>query len=167
MASFAEILKTYQTFPAQHRSLILSTVDGKGNPEASYAPFTQNEAYRFYIFVSGLSSHTANLQQTGKASILLIEDEANSDQIFARRRLSYACQAEFLSRDEVYWSQIADSFQARFGPIIDMLRQLNDFQIVQLTPTAGRFVVGFGAAYQVDPDDFSQLVPNAMGRPDS
>ncbi|PSN20024.1 pyridoxamine 5-phosphate oxidase [filamentous cyanobacterium CCP5] len=163
MANFAEILKTYQGFPEQHQSLMLSTVDAQGNPHASYAPFVKEENYSFYIFVSGLSPHTAHLKQTGKASILLIDDEATTQQIFARPRLSYRCRVTGLDRGGATWQQIADRFQTRFGEIIDMFRQLDDFQIMQLTPLSGRFVVGFGAAYQVNPEDFSQLIPKAMG----
>lgn len=165
MADFAETLKTYQAFPAQHQSLMLSTVDAEGMPHASYAPFVQDEDVRFYIFVSGLSPHTTHLLQTGLASILLIDDESATPQIFARPRLSYQCRAVLLDRDTDFWQQVANRFQTRFGDIIEMLRQLNDFQIIQLTPAAGRFVVGFGAAYQVNPEDLSQLIAKPMGPP--
>ena len=43
-----------------------------------------------------------------------------------------------------------------------MLRQLADFQIFRLTPYAGRFIMGFGAAYDVNPDDFKQLIPKPV-----
>ncbi|MEL7331289.1 MAG: HugZ family protein, partial [Cyanobacteria bacterium J06560_2] len=33
-----------------------------------------------------------------------------------------------------------------------------DFRIFQLTPHTGRFVMGFGAAYSVDPDDLTKLI---------
>ena len=36
-------------------------------------------------------------------------------------------------------------------------RALPDFRIFQLTPRDGRFVIGFGAAYQISGDNLSQL----------
>ena len=164
MSSFTDILSAYQQFPTQCQSLMLSTINSEGVPEASYAPFVWTQDDQFYIFVSGLSSHTGNLLKTAKAGILLIEDETAASQIFARRRLSYTCQAMLIERNSQKWEQLCDRFQNRFGGIIDMLRPLTDFQIIQLSPEQGRFVVGFGAAYQVDPNNLSQLLPNAISR---
>lgn len=158
MADLDEILKTYQQFPQTVKSLMLSTVDSQGQPNASYAPFVMDSDRQLYIFVSGLSPHTANLLQTRRASVLLIEDEAQTNQVFARRRLTYDCMVIPLERETDAWTQIADCFSDRFGEIITMLRQLGDFQILRLSPTGGRFVVGFGAAYQVDPNDLNQLI---------
>lgn len=159
MPSFSETLEQYQCFPNQFRSLFLSTVNDKGQPHASYAPFVIDADRSFYIYVSGLSAHTANLKQSGQASILLIEDEAQATQIFARCRLNYDCQVKALERGKQDWLAIADQFEARFGEIITMLKGLADFQIFQLTPQKGRFVVGFGAAYAVDDNDLSKLRP--------
>lgn len=138
---------------------MLSTVTPEGQPQASYTPFVTGSDRAFYIFVSGLSSHTQNLQTTGKAGILLIEDEAQASQIFARRRLMYDCTATLIERHELQWGTLADQFKQRFGNLIDMLRQLPDFRIFQLRPQSGRFVVGFGAAYEVDPTNLERLMP--------
>ena len=113
----------------------------------------------FYIFVSGLSSHTQNLKTTAKAGILLIEDEAQANQVFARQRLMYDCTVKLIDRNNPQWTTWVDKFAARFGNLITMLRQLPDFQLFQLTPQSGRFVVGFGAAYTVDSSDLDRLIP--------
>lgn len=159
MASFSEVQSAYREFPQRVQSLMLSTLTPEGQPQASYTPFVMAGNRTFYIFVSGLSSHTHNLQTTPKAGILLIEDEAQTAQIFARQRLMYDCTATLIERHNPQWTRWADEFKARFGNLIEMLRQLPDFQIFQLTPQAGRFVVGFGAAYEVDPTDLSRLMP--------
>ena len=44
-----------------------------------------------------------------------------------------------------------------------VLAGLPDFQFVRLTPQRGRVVVGFGAAFEVDPRDWNHLTP--VGRP--
>ncbi|MEB3313462.1 MAG: pyridoxamine 5'-phosphate oxidase family protein [Cyanobacteriota bacterium] len=88
MADFATVLAAYQALPSQLKSLMLATVNPDGSPQASYAPYLMDADRQFYIFVSGLSAHTANLLRTGQASVLLIQDEGQSPQVFARQRLS-------------------------------------------------------------------------------
>jgi putative heme iron utilization protein len=159
MTSFTEVEAAYQTFPEQMQSLMLSTVTDSGQPQASYTPFVLSRDRTFYIFVSGLSSHTQNLKSNPKAGILLIEDEAQSPQIFARKRLMYDCTVKLIDRHDPSWANRVDLFKARFGNLIDMLRQLPDFEVFELMPAGGRFVLGFGAAYEVDSNDLSRLVP--------
>ena len=147
----------YENFPIQFGSIILSTVDAEGLPNASYTPFIMDEEKRIYIYVSGLATHTKNIYANPKVSVLFIEDESKTKQIFARRRLSFDCDPNLLTRDTPQWLEIVDKFQEKFGEIIEMLRSLTDFRIFQLTPTRGRFVVGFGAAYQISGDNLNQL----------
>lgn len=158
MSQFAAIEAAYQTFTQQFQSIIISTVNQNGIPNASYAPFVIDENKNIYIFVSGLSTHTQNLQAVPKASVLFIDDESNTQQIFARRRLNYECNASLLSRDTQSWIQIISNFEARFGNIIQLMRDLPDFRIFKLIPFAGRFVVGFGAAYEIDSSDLNRLI---------
>lgn len=158
MSQFETVLAAYQKFPQEFQSLVICTVDKDGMPNASYTPFIMDEQKNIYIYVSGLSSHTQNLHAFPKASVLFVEDEAKTQQIFARRRLSFDCEANLIERDTQLWLQIVSQFKTRFGNIIEMLEQLPDFRIFQLKPKSGRFVVGFGAAYEVDPNDFNNLI---------
>lgn len=151
-------LAAYQGFTDLFKSVILSTVGEDGQPNASYAPFVMDESKNIYIYVSGLSTHTQNLSTVSKASVLFIEDESQTQQIFARRRLTFECEAHLIERDTDLWNQIFARFEARFGEIIQLFRDLPDFRIFQLTPSQGRFVIGFGSAYEVDPNDLSSLV---------
>ncbi len=159
MASFADVEAAYLHFPERVQSLMLSTITADGAPHASYAPFIMERDRTFYIFVSGLSTHTENLKTTAKAGILLIEDETQANQIFARQRLMYDCRVELIDRHDPQWTVWVDKFAVRFGNLITMLRQLPDFQMFQLKPQSGRFVVGFGAAYAVDSSNLSRLMP--------
>ncbi|MBE9136244.1 pyridoxamine 5'-phosphate oxidase family protein [Nodosilinea sp. LEGE 07088] len=158
MPSFDAALAAYQDLPQRVRSLMLSTVSGDSSPHASYAPYILDDDYQIYIFTSGLSAHTNNLQATGVASVLLIEDETAAPQVFARQRITYDCNVTLLPRGSDPWGGIADRFEQRFGDIIAMLRSLDDFQIFCLSPQKGRFVMGFGAAYAIDPNSLSQLL---------
>lgn len=156
--SQAKVLQLYQAFPAQFGSVVLGTASPDGDPQASYAPCVIDEARNIYVFVSGLSAHTQNLTTTGKASALFVEDESKTQQMFARKRLSYRCSAELLERESEQWQEVAQQFADRFGNIVELMMGLPDFRIFQLCPQSGRFVLGFGKAYSVDPNDLSQLV---------
>ena len=153
-----KLLQTYQAFPGQFGSIMLGTVSAEGLPQASYAPCVVDDARNIYIFVSGLSAHTQNLSATGKASALFIEDESKTTQIFARKRLSYDCTGSLLPRGSEQWDAIAQQFAERFGNIIKIMIDLPDFRIFQLKPQGGRFVMGFGAAYDIDPSNLDQLI---------
>lgn len=159
MSKIDQARQEYQGFLDPFGSLVLSTANSQGIPNASYAPFVVDESHNFYIYVSGLSTHTQNLQVNPQASVLFIEDEAQSQQIFARRRLTFNCNATFVERESEQWLKIINQFSAKFGDIIKLFRDLPDFRIYQLTPQDGRFVIGFGAAYQVNLAGEPDLLP--------
>ena len=159
MADFNRVTELYQEFPEKFRSIMLSTVSTDGMPQASYAPFLMDADKTLYVYVSGLSAHTANLKQTSRVSVLFIEDEADTQEIFARRRLTYHCAVAPLPRDTAQWQPLIDRFEQRFGGVIGLMKGLPDFQIFRLQPQAGQFVIGFGAAYRVNTDDLNTLEP--------
>jgi heme iron utilization protein len=158
MSQFEKIQVEYEQFPQEVASIMISTANTKGIPNASYTPFIMDEFKNIYIYVSGLSTHTVNIESNPYVSVLFIEDEAKSPNIFARRRLNFDCTGTLIERETEKWQQIVSQFQERFGEIIEVLRGLADFRIFQLTPTKGLFVIGFGAAYNISGDNLHQLV---------
>ncbi len=148
----------YEKFPTELTSIMMSTVNKEGIPDASYAPFVLDDDKNIYIYVSGLATHTQNIHNHPFVSVLFIEDEVKTKQIFARRRLNFNCTANLVERETEQWQQTVDKFQIRFGELISTLRSLPDFRIFQLTPKNGRFVIGFGAAYNISSDNINQLV---------
>ena len=153
----AETREKYVAFPKRVNSLMLSTVDGAGFPHASYAPFLCNDEREFFMLVSELSQHARNLQSAPKAAIMLIEDEQDAAEIFARDRLMYDCKVDFITKEDTRYGLLIQDFRVKFGELIDMLSQLSDFKLVKLTPFSGRFVVGFGAAFEIDIDNNHSL----------
>ena len=153
-----EVRNEYQTFTNIVESLMLGTVDSEENPNVSYTPFVIDEDINIYILVSGMSVHTQNLHANGKASVMFVEDEKDSKQIFARRRLTYDCTGILMEKDNPQWDLIADKFAERFGDIIDALSGLQDFRIFKLTPYKGLFVIGFGAAYRISGENLNDVI---------
>ncbi|MHC5212769.1 MAG: HugZ family pyridoxamine 5'-phosphate oxidase [Planctomycetota bacterium] len=160
----ADAQQAYRTFPDGFRSVVLATVDGRARPHASYAPFVMDEQHRIHCLLSGMAEHAANVEATGRASVMFLEDESAAAQIFARRRLTFDCRAEFLAIGDPARDDVRRRFVERFGSMAERLLSMPDFRPVRFTPTSGRFVIGFGAAYDVDGGDLGQLVPQRGDR---
>jgi putative heme iron utilization protein len=141
--------ESFTRFKQNVQTLQLSTLTSDGKPYASYSPFVVDELGNFYIFISQLAGHTQNLINNPQASILLIEDEADTRQIFARQRINYQCDVEVVNTDEADYVSQLDAMQTRFGSVMGLLKTLPDFILFRLTPYQGQYVVGFGKAYKL------------------
>jgi putative heme iron utilization protein len=135
-------------FLASRRSLVLGTLGEDGRVELSVAPFVPH-GDGFAVFLSDLAPHTGNLRRTGLAEVLLLEDEANTRQPFARTRVSLSCRAGMLDRGSAQGEAVLQAMEASFGGIVPLLRGLPDFHLFVLTPGGGRFVAGFGRAFRM------------------
>lgn len=141
-------------FRQQQQTLILATHSLKHQPLASYAPFLEDEAGNFFLLLSNLAAHSVNLQQhqadQSRLSVLLIEDEQTSRNLFARKRLSYLCEVELWSREHPQWQDRIGRLEEKFGKTIAVLARLGDFNLYCLTPKQGSYVRGFGQAYELE-----------------
>ena len=129
-------------------SAILSTVDLKGNPNASYAPIALDSENNIYVYLSDLSKHTKNLINTRKVSVMLIEDESKAINIFARKRLTINANVELIERGTIDWYEKITFLDNRFGESMKYLKEMMDFNLFQLTPKEALLVYGFGKAFQ-------------------
>ncbi|MDT4331991.1 HugZ family protein [Methylomonas sp. MS20] len=136
-------------------SLMLATRSEQHHAEASYAPFLFDRG-AFHIFVSALASHTGNLLTHRRAGVLLIEPEADAANPFARRRASFECRVAEVEADSGEYSSVLDSMQQRLGATVALLRSLPDFRLLALTPIHGRYIAGFGQAYDLDTRRFGE-----------
>ena len=137
------------TFVQGFKSVILATIDSEGKPFSSYAPFVLYEK-KYYIFISDIARHSANLKKTPQAALFFIEDESQCDNIFARKRVVLQCSGRVLKRESVPFDDVMTAFKARFDPdMLDMLLRMKDFNLFELSPTEGEAVFGFGQAYDI------------------
>src|SRR5690606_7782630 len=133
---------------ASTKSVVLATIDTKGKPTASYAPYVRVNN-TFYVLVSFMAKHTKNLLN-GQASMMFIEDESATKQIYARERLTFDTVTSQIERDSDLWNEVLPQLKETHGKVLDILSEMQDFILVQLTPTVGNYVNGFGSAYIVD-----------------
>ncbi len=126
----------------------LATLAKDTTPEASYAPCILF-AGDYYLFLSQLASHTANLMRNPEVGLMLIEDEFEAANSFARRRISLQGRAQPVERDSDIFKSVISLFHRRFGKVMKIIEPLPDFQLFCVRVTSGRFVRGFGQAYEL------------------
>tara|TARA_B100001029_G_C15014329_1_gene426309 strand:- start:142 stop:690 length:549 start_codon:yes stop_codon:yes gene_type:complete len=131
------------------KTAILSTVDEKGNPNASYCPIGIDNNNNIYIYISELSKHTSNLLSNKKISVMLIEDESNSTNIFARKRLTIDVEVIKIDRGTVDWFDKITYLDTRYGESMKYLKDMIDFHLFQLIPKQALLVYGFGKAFKL------------------
>ena len=154
-----------EAFRASFQTMTLATVSASGEPEASYAPYVSDDFGNLYAFVSTLSRHTRNMQQTGRASVIFLEDEFACVNVFARKRLVYRCFTHGVSRDAADWRALMQKFDARFGPFMETLRSLADFGLMRFMPFNASYVMGFGQAYALTGQTLSEIKHVDPSRP--
>ncbi|WP_442600792.1 HugZ family pyridoxamine 5'-phosphate oxidase [Paenibacillus sp. KN14-4R] len=137
----------FQAFMESRKTLMISSLDEEGAPFISYAPFVHLDGH-LYIYISKISDHFRYVEENDRVHVMMIADESETPNAFARERARYACATENLGNEGN--EEVFEKFNAKFSDkMMNMLRGL-DFSLFKLTPLTGRFVVGFGQAFDVD-----------------
>lgn len=123
----------------QIKTIMLATIDKDGVPNVSYAPFVINNG-EYQVLITTIARHARNLQEVPKVSLMLIEDESKSRQIFARRRLTFDATVRMIERTDEEWNNSIAALKARHGDLVDELSNMQDFKLFSFKPTAGLFV---------------------------
>ncbi len=131
------------------QSLVLATHAEYGECELGTAPFVWDEG-AFALLLSRLAPHTRHLEAGSRPKIMLLEDEVDVRQPFARQRLTLTCDVQRLERDDARSEALFVRMEQCLGSIVPVLRGLADFHIYVLRPAGGRFVAGFGKAYRLE-----------------
>ena len=150
--------KDLNEFLEDFKSVNISTLDEKGNPFASYAPFIKIED-KYYVYISRMAKHTSNLERKNICSLFFVEDEKTCANIFARKRAMVQCNSKIIEQDSKDEIDKLSVFKTKFGDsMIDMLKGMKDFHVFEFTPFYGEAVFGFGKAYNLGGKDFSEFV---------
>jgi len=137
----------YLTFADSLKTLMLSTIDEEGNPFISYAPFVRKNG-KLYVYLSRIAAHYKHLEDRGAVDVMMIEDESKSVNMFARQRARFICTAVNIGNEG--HEELFELLNETFGKgMVGMLRGL-DFSLFELTAREGRYVAGFGQAYDID-----------------
>lgn len=121
-------------------------------PEMGVTPFVWHDGGMF-IYPSRLSAHVRAMLAVGRAAFLVMEDESEAQNIWARKRIKFNAQINEIVRNSSEFSDICDIFAARHGPTMELIRDFTDFHLLHLRPMAGLMVLGFAQAYRLDGPD--------------
>ncbi|MFS0784051.1 HugZ family protein [Bacillus sp. 1P06AnD] len=137
----------YASFMDACKTLVISSKDGNGDPFISYTPYIQLNG-KFYIYISRISDHYRFIESNEFIHIMMIADEKGAQNKFALERVRFQCTTENIGNEG--HGEIFARFEKDHGKaMMDLLRGL-DFSLFELNPRAGRYVVGFGQAFDVD-----------------
>ena len=151
-----EILEEAERLITQFKTVQMATLNPLGNPEASYTPYIRY-AENYYIFVSGLASHTNNICQHPTLSLFFVQNEDEAKNLFARKRMTIECTGLLIERDDERWCEILDQFQSEHGATVELLRTLPDFTLFELSPNSATFIKGFGQAFKLEGEGFKNV----------
>ncbi|NMM83647.1 hypothetical protein B2J88_04625 [Rhodococcus sp. SRB_17] len=148
-AEHKKALDAYRTFLAERKTVVISTKDQNGEPFLSIVPFAIHED-SLYVYVSEIADHYAYLHNAETACVLIHGGESESANLFGIERARFDCTVTECveeGHDDVF-----ENLGARTNAkMVDLLRTL-DFHLFRLTPKQGRYVVGFGKAFDVSFD---------------
>ena len=154
-ANLSEKQNALRELVTSQQTLLFSTASLNGEPDLGYAPFVRDESSCFYVFISELAVHTANLLVNPQATVMFIRSEADSGNLFARERAVFNCSVREINQSEDNYYRLVNSLQDQFGEIVGVLRSLADFHLFAFKPNSGRYVAGFGQAYMINSSDGS------------
>jgi putative heme iron utilization protein len=148
-------LQDYLKLRNSTSSAQLATLSQKGLPAASHAPLVWFESH-CYLFLSELASHTRHLRNNPAISLILIETESSN--AFARQRITLQGEVEVIAREEPLFKSVLQQFHHQFGDVMQVIEPLADFYLFQVNADSGRFIRGFGQAYEIGGDNLDQLI---------
>tara|TARA_B100000242_G_C42870970_1_gene404208 strand:- start:119 stop:634 length:516 start_codon:yes stop_codon:yes gene_type:complete len=146
------VLKKRDRLLASAKTLGISVLVDEGDvsfADIGYAPFIRADG-NFYIYSSHLSSHIRALINGSEARFFLIEDEEKSINIWARVRLKFSAEVLELARDDKRFSSLCSQIGQVHGPVMEIIRNFEDFHLFEIHPRYGTLVTGFAQAFKVN-----------------
>ena len=97
------------------------------------------------IHVSGLATHTRDMQEHPRVSLLVMAESRSEVSPQALPRVAFRADAIPLPRDGREYEAARAAYLARF-PDASTTFELGDFSLVALQPVSARLIAGFGRA---------------------
>lgn len=132
-------------------SVCLASVDKEGRAIVSYAPYIRYNGNN-YIYISEVAEHFSSIKANPKnLEVMFLQDECKAKSVILRVRLRYRSEANFVPRGSDEFEGAFDEFEKKTGGSggIKTIRQMKDFHLIRLDFGLGRFVKGFGQAYDI------------------
>lgn len=125
-------------------------------PFVSMVPFAMPPGGTdFFIHVSGLATHTADMLAHPRVSLMVMATQADSPQ--SRARVTIQGDATPLPPDADAYASARACYLSRF-PDAEHIFELGDFTLFRIAPVRLRVVGGFGQAFSSDAEDFASAM---------
>ncbi len=146
-----------RTLAAIGRVGSLSTHSRKlpGFPFGSMMPFAVDNLGRPVFFISTMAMHTQNLQQDGRASLLITQPDVSGDPL-ASARLTLVGTAAVAPADEVRDLYLSRYENARYW------QEYADFAYYRLAVEGVYFIGGFGVMGWVAAEEYAAAAPDPL-----
>ena len=119
----------------------------RGEPAVSMVPFVLPAGSdELLIHVSALATHTRDMQEHPRASLLVMAEADAQTLPQALPRVALQVEVRMLGREADGYAAAKAAYLARF-PDAAMTFDLADFSIAVLKPASARLVAGFGRAH--------------------
>lgn len=121
----------------------------RGEPAVSMVPFVlPRGGTALIIHVSALATHTRDMQEHPRVSLLVMDEPEDATPPQALPRVALQADAARLPREGAAYEAARAAYLARFPEAAPMF-ELGDFSIVTLQPVSARLVAGFGRAHSL------------------
>ena len=128
-----------------------------GEPNLAMVAYSFAEDFSaFYIHVSRLGKHTTDMETDPRVSLLITETDDRRADPQTLARVSIRGTAEILLRIDSGYAQVKQNYLERF-PEAEQLLSLGDFNLWKIMPRSGRFVAGFGRAFNLVPEALKKV----------
>lgn len=138
-------------------SVCIASLNPDNEVVCSYSALLSDEQdgrRQFYIYVSEVAEHFNSIKaHPDNVEVMFLEDEADAKSPILRRRLRYKTRVAFVDRGAEF-DRVYENFLNRHGRGrgLEAIRDMRDFHLIRLDFIRGRFVKGFGQAYDIDID---------------
>lgn len=154
MSNIEKVIKARDQLLKNARALLVTVASPDGAPDIGSSPFWRDENGCIYIYTSHLSAHVRGLLAGRDARYLIIADESQSQNIWARVRLNFQSDCQIIERHSDGFYEMIPKLEQAFGPTMSLIKSFEDFHLLKLTPKTGTLVTGFAAAFAVSGPSF-------------
>lgn len=127
----------------------------EGEPYVSMVPFAVlPDASALVIHVSQLSSHTADMVDSPRVSLLVVAPDAGGTPAQALARVTIQGSAEHYTASAPGYASARETYLSRFPQAVGTFA-LPDFLLFSIRPLSIRFIAGFAQALTLTPTAFA------------
>lgn len=127
----------------------------EGEPYVSMVPFELlPDASAFVIHVSQLSSHTKDMVESPRVSLLVVAPDTGGAPAQALARVTVQGRAEHYTESTPGYASAREAYLSRFPQAVTTFA-LADFLLFAIRPRSIRFIAGFAQALTLTPAAFA------------